>query len=215
MRAYDRKAQDKKSRAFIMKEAQNLLEASDLFSLTTVHDLFGFGKIRLERCYRGFQETYDVYKGKYLTKDDSVVCGDRTDTYALKMHLSWLGFDYDELDTSKVLVLPSLRSAKNEKQAKLMRDRAIVLKEALPVMEHANLIFLKTIHDGEKFGKRRMELYFKEFQSRYSNYKMMYLLAHEDTISGAIIEKLKNNLLKIGYDYDAVVYDLLDEYRRG
>lgn len=39
---------------------------------------------------------YDEFKRRYMTADDSTVCGDRTDTYALKKRLLEIGFDYDK-----------------------------------------------------------------------------------------------------------------------
>lgn len=214
MNAYDRKAQDAKNRSFIMEEARTLMEHADLLSLSTLHDLDGFGRIRLERFYRGFQDTYEDYKRRYLTARDSRVCGERIDTGVLKNHLYQIGFDYDALAAELSYKWYTLRPGPAS-TAQLREKRAIVLREVLSVMEHSNLVSLITLHDFEGYGRTRMERYFRIFQTDYNEYLYLYTAADGRTIGKehAASQVLKQNLLAIGFDYDALVYELVHGYR--
>lgn len=209
MKAYGRKAQARKSREFVVKEAQNIMEYSDLTALNVLHGM-GLGRFRLERFYRGFNDTYADYKRRYLASDESSICGDRTDTFVLKRHLSWIGFDYDALDISGTLVFPSPEREKNAGKAQIMRDRAIVMREALPVLEHFNLVALSTLHKLEKYGQIRLARYFLQYQKDFREWQTLYLAADSRTITGEMSGALKDSLLGIGFDYDALVNQMLD-----
>ena len=211
MKAYDKKAQDRKNRAFILKEARNLLEYSDLAWLCTLHHSEHFGRLRLERHYLGFQDTYDEYKRRYLAADDSTILINRTDTGVLKMHLRQFGVDYDALvDESYLDGVVGVYG----RDAELQQKRAIVMREALPVMEHANLTHLITLHDNEGHGKERMERVFLRFQRDYNRFKRNYLSVGACTVSDALSKKLKADLRGIGLDYDALVERILDGYKK-
>lgn len=205
MKAYDRKARNKKAKAFILNEARALLEHSDLESLRTLHEVSGFGRTKLERFYRGFQDTYDDYKRRYLASNESTICGDRTDTDIMKRHLLQFGFDYDKYEAELVFPKP----VEDAYTSKLMGDRAIVLREALPVMEHANLVSLITLHDLEGFAAVRLERYFVPFQKRYYEFLSRYMALDPRTLNGALTKDLKAHLLGIGFDYDALVNELV------
>lgn len=214
MNAYNRKAQDRKNRAFIMDEARALMGHSDLVALNTLHDVFRFGRFRLDRFYRGFQDTYDDYKRRYLAADDSTICGERIDTEVLTRHLLQIGFDYDALvDRSYLDAAKSCVGKTNQ----LRSNRAIVLEAASTVMEHADLVALVTLHDLEGFGRIRLERYFLTFQKEYNAHKQLYLAADARTIGEkrADTEVLRQNLLRIGFDYDALVDELVSQYRDG
>lgn len=95
MLAYGKKAKMREARAAALKEIDTCVEHFDLVLLKTLHDEAKFGAKRLKRFFRAFVKEYEYYKQRYLTSDDTTVCGDRADTYALKKHLKDIGFDYD------------------------------------------------------------------------------------------------------------------------
>lgn len=96
MQAYGKKAKMREARAAALAEIDTCVEHFDLVLLMTLHDEAPhFGAKRLRRFYRAFTAKYDEYKRRYLAGDDKTVCGDRTDTYALKKHLKEIGFDFD------------------------------------------------------------------------------------------------------------------------
>lgn len=211
MKAYDRKAQDKKNRAFVLKEARFLLELSDLVSLNTMHDTEGFGRTRMEQFYRGFQDTYDGYKSRYLAWDDSVICGDRTDTEMLKRHLRQIGYEY----TAPVYkpCPPIIRQSADRERLLLIEKYDIVMRETIPVMEHAELVTLITMHDLFGRGRERLERYFTRYRTTYDAFRALYLTADESI--RVVSDNQKKRLLGIGLDYDALVEDILDGYRNG
>ena len=96
MNAYNRRAKMREARKEALAEMAACAEHFDLIVLMTLHEEEPhFGAKRLKRFFRAFVKKYDYYKQRYLTADDSTVCGDRMDTYALKKHLKEIGFDYD------------------------------------------------------------------------------------------------------------------------
>ena len=96
MNAYNRRAKMREARKEALAEMAACAEHFDLVLLKTLHDEEPhFGAKRLKRFFRNFVKMYDEYKRKYLASDDTTVCGDRMDTYALKKHLKEIGFDYD------------------------------------------------------------------------------------------------------------------------
>lgn len=212
MKAYDRKARDKKARAFILNEARFLMECSDLAALSAMHETEGFGGIRLERFYRGFQTTYDGYKRRYLAADDStILCGDRTDTEMLKRHLRQFGYKYTA-PSFEPCPLSVMQRADRE-TAQRIEQYAIVMREAVYVMEHAELVTLITLHDLFGRGRERLVRYFARYRSENDGYMRRYLAADETV--RAVPEQLKERLCGIGFDYDALVAEILNEYKNG
>lgn len=97
MKAYGKRQMMRAARAGALDEIAACAEHFDLITLMTLHRQFGFGAKRLTKFYREFTAMYEYYKHRYLTLEDSTVCGDRTDTYALKKRLKEIGFDYDAM----------------------------------------------------------------------------------------------------------------------
>ena len=96
MKAYGKRTQMREARKAALAEMTACAEHFDLVLLMTLHDEEPhFGAKRLKRFFRKFVKKYEYYKQRYLTADDTTVCGDRTDTYALKKRLKDIGFDYD------------------------------------------------------------------------------------------------------------------------
>lgn len=96
MQAYGKKAKIRKARKDAMDELEALTEHMELLWLMTLHDSKErYGAKRLRQKFRDYVRKYAEYKRRYLAADDSTVCGNRTDTYALKKHLKEIGFDYD------------------------------------------------------------------------------------------------------------------------
>ena len=85
----------REARKAALDEISACVEHFDLIVLMTLHDEEHYGAKKLKRFFRAFTAKYDEYKARYLASDDTTVCGDRTDTYALKQHLKQIGFDYD------------------------------------------------------------------------------------------------------------------------
>lgn len=95
MDVFSKKMQKQKARMEAVWEMSACAEHFDLIVLMTLHDEEHYGAKKLKRFFRGFVKKYDEYKRRYLTADDTTVCGDRTDTYVLKKQLREIGFDYD------------------------------------------------------------------------------------------------------------------------
>lgn len=64
------------------------LEAADLFIEWGLHEVFGFGKVRLKRLFDRVTELMDEYIKKY----GDVECA----TIAIKNDLNSIGYNYDE-----------------------------------------------------------------------------------------------------------------------
>lgn len=199
MKAYSKKAQYRQAKAFVVNEARAILEHHDIVSLETIRKVLNAGPGRLEKYYRGFQFTYEDYQRRYLASDESTLCGDRMDTYVMKLHLKDMGFDYD---------LMARKYGIHEKTARQADNRAIVFREALPVIEHADLVSLITLHDIEKCGKIRLERYYQLFRLEYGEYTKMYLAGNTTATSGLLTQQKKNRLARIGFNYDALVEEL-------
>lgn len=206
MKAYGRKAQDRKNRDFILDEARRLMEYADLAWLTTMRRSEHFGRVRLERHYLGFQDTYDYYKKRYLTEGESTILGGRIDTWVLKRHLLQIGVDYDKLANDSYLAGVKGQYGKYED---LQTRRAIVMREVVPVIEHASLVNMITAHEISHHGKTRIERVFLKFQADYNEYRRRYLSVDEETLTEEPAKILKTELLGIGFDYDALVQKIL------
>lgn len=215
MKAYNKKTRMEKARAFVRNECRALVELADLVFLSNLHKGAHFGCNRLERFYRGFHHTYEYYKLRYLTSDDSIFCGERIDTDVLKMHIRDIGFDYDAL--ADYGFQDNTRGGVYSDTAPLTYNRAVVMREAIPVMEHFNLVSLVTLHDIEGYGTDRLTRIFLPFQGEYNDYKRLYLAADPSTIQPEITkpceitQNLKNQLLDIGFDYYAIVGEIMEE----
>lgn len=97
MQAYNKKIQIRKAREESVNQLETMMDHFDMLWLMTLHDnpKTKLGAQRLRFVFRDYIRKYDEYKRRYLAADESTVCGDRTDTYALKKHLKEIGFDYD------------------------------------------------------------------------------------------------------------------------
>lgn len=95
MNAFGKRARMREARKQALEEMSACAEHFDLIVLMTLHDEEHYGAKKLKRFFKAFVKKYDEYKARYLASDDTTVCGDRTDTYALKKHLKQIGFDYD------------------------------------------------------------------------------------------------------------------------
>ena len=97
MQAYNKKIQIRKARTESVNQLETMMDHFDMLWLMTLHDnsKTKLGAERLRFVFRDYIRKYDEYKRRYLAADESTVCGDRTDTYALKKHLKEIGFDYD------------------------------------------------------------------------------------------------------------------------
>lgn len=97
MTAFGKKAQMRKARRESVNQLETMMDHFDMLWLMTLHDnpKTRLGAERLRFVFRDYIKKYDEYKRRYLAADESTVCGDRTDTYALKKHLKEIGFDYD------------------------------------------------------------------------------------------------------------------------
>lgn len=97
MQAYNKKIQIRKAREESVNQLETMMDHFDMLWLVTLHDnpKTKLGAQRLRFIFRDYIRKYDEYKRRYLAADESTVCGDRTDTYALKKHLKEIGFDYD------------------------------------------------------------------------------------------------------------------------
>jgi hypothetical protein len=97
MQAYNKKIQIRKAREESVNQLETMMDHFDMLWLMTLHDnpKTKLGAERLRFVFRDYIRKYDDYKRRYLAADESTVCGDRTDTYALKKHLKEIGFDYD------------------------------------------------------------------------------------------------------------------------
>lgn len=96
MNAYNRRAKMREARKAAMDTMSVCAEHFDLVLLLTLHEEEPhYGAKRLKRFFKRFVRKYEYYKHRYLTADDSTICGDRTDTYAMKKKLKEIGFDYD------------------------------------------------------------------------------------------------------------------------
>lgn len=97
MQSYNKKIQMRKARTESLNQLETMMDHFDLLWLMTLHDnpKTKFGAQRLRFVFRDYIRKYDEYKRRYLAASESTVCGDRTDTYALKKHLKEIGFDYD------------------------------------------------------------------------------------------------------------------------
>jgi hypothetical protein len=97
MQAYNKKIQIRKAREESVNQLETMMDHFDMLWLITLHDnpKTKLGAERMRFVFRDYIRKYDEYKRRYLAADESTVCGDRTDTYALKKHLKEIGFDYD------------------------------------------------------------------------------------------------------------------------
>lgn len=97
MQAYNKKIQIRKAREESVNQLETMMDHFDMLWLVTLHDnpKTKLGAQRLRFIFRDYIRKYDEYKRRYLASDESTVCGDRTDTYALKKHLKEIDFDYD------------------------------------------------------------------------------------------------------------------------
>jgi hypothetical protein len=96
MQAYGKRAKMREARKTALDEFAALAEHFDLLWLWTLHtSKERYGAKRLRERFRDYIKMYDEFKRRYMTADDSTMCGDRTDTYALKKRLKEIGFDYD------------------------------------------------------------------------------------------------------------------------
>lgn len=97
MQAYNKKIQIRKAREESVNQLETMMDHFDMLWLVTLHDnpKTKLGAQRLRFIFRDYIRKYDEYKRRYLAADESTVCGNRTDTYALKKHLKEIGFDYD------------------------------------------------------------------------------------------------------------------------
>lgn len=97
MQAYNKKIQIRKARKESVNQLETMMDHFDMLWLITLHDnpKTRLGAERMRFVFRDYIRKYDDYKRRYLAADESTVCGDRTDTYALKKHLKEIGFDYD------------------------------------------------------------------------------------------------------------------------
>lgn len=97
MQAYNKKIQIRKARTESVNQLETMMDHFDMLWLMTLHDnpKTKLGAERLRFVFRDYIRKYDEYKRRYLAADESTICGDRTDTYALKKHLKEIGFDYD------------------------------------------------------------------------------------------------------------------------
>lgn len=97
MQAYNKKIQIRKAREESVNQLETMMDHFDMLWLVTLHDnpKTKLGAQRLRFIFRDYIRKYDEYKRRYLAADESTVCGNRTDTYALKKHLKEIDFDYD------------------------------------------------------------------------------------------------------------------------
>jgi hypothetical protein len=97
MQAYNKKIQIRKAREESVNQLETMMDHFDMLWLMTLHDnpKTRLGAQRLRFVFRDYIRKYDEYKRRYLAADESTVCGNRTDTYALKKHLKEIDFDYD------------------------------------------------------------------------------------------------------------------------
>ena len=97
MQAYNKKIQIRKARTESVNQLETMMDHFDMLWLMTLHDnpKTKLGAQRLRFIFRDYIRKYDEYKRRYLAADESTVCGNRTDTYALKKHLKEIDFDYD------------------------------------------------------------------------------------------------------------------------
>lgn len=97
MNALSKKIQIRKARTESVNQLETMMDHFDMLWLMTLHDnpKTKLGAQRLRFVFRDYIRKYDEYKRRYLAADESTICGDRTDTYALKKHLKEIGFDFD------------------------------------------------------------------------------------------------------------------------
>ena len=97
MKSFNKKMQKRLFRETVSEEVLKNAEIYDLAVLWSLHEVFGFGKIRLSRFYRRWVKTYRDTKAAYFCEGDEETFGSRTDAYVIKKRLKEIGFYYDEL----------------------------------------------------------------------------------------------------------------------
>ena len=96
MKVMSKKGRERVIKKTIVEEIEWLCEHCDLLTLIALHEEFGFGAERLRRMYRKVGILHDEFKRKYMTAEDESATTNRCDTYAMKVYLKRIGFDFDE-----------------------------------------------------------------------------------------------------------------------
>ena len=96
MNTLSKKGKERIIKQKIVGEMEYLAEHCDLLTLVALHEEFGFGAERLRKFYSKMVVLHDEFKDRYMASDDKVLGAGRCDTYAIKMYLKRIGFDYDK-----------------------------------------------------------------------------------------------------------------------
>lgn len=108
------------------------------------------------------------------------------------------------------------KSYKN-RQVNASRNR-IIEEHADEYIEHMDLVILMVLHDEFGFGARRLERFYRCIDKMFREYKKY--LSDKDKTSFFDKDKreerddtwtLKRDLKKIGFDYDKIVEDIVNE----
>lgn len=95
MKAYGKKAKQRRMVNEINRELEDYIEMLDLNNLIELHETRGFGKKRLYEHLYGMAKRHVDNEHKYLCRDDKETLGIRGDSLVLKKRLMEAGFDYD------------------------------------------------------------------------------------------------------------------------
>lgn len=96
MKVLGKKGKERIIKKCLVDEMEWVAEHCDLLTLVALHEEFGFGADRLRKLYAKMSALHDDFKNKYIAEDDTRLAEGRCDTYAMKMYLKRIGFDYDE-----------------------------------------------------------------------------------------------------------------------
>jgi hypothetical protein len=90
-----KKGKERQIKRILVDEMEWIAEHCDLLTLVALHEEFGFGADRLRKLFAKICVLHNEFKEKYIAEDDTQLTDGRCDTYAMKVYLKRIGFDYD------------------------------------------------------------------------------------------------------------------------
>lgn len=116
-----------------------------------------------------------------------------------------------------------MNAYKSQKKRQEKQTITELVEEAMEkYVEHADLIALMVLHNQFGFGSRRLKQFYSALAPMFARYKF-YMADNDKTKFGEVDKRtgevrerddtwvLKRDLKEIGFDYDAVVAELLEE----